>query len=97
MIGRYGIVVSTDIAVYEKGAARPTGGAGVIAFLIGPNANVVFDNVRSTFIDNVYDFYKPNPFSEYPIVDGKDSINIYLNALENCYKTYKAKHKLFNG
>ena len=29
---------------------------------------------RSTFIDNVYDFYKPNPASEYPTVDGKVSI-----------------------
>ena len=82
--------------MYTKGNARPTGGVGAIAFLIGPNAKIVFDNVRSTFIENVYDFYKPNPFSEYPIVDGKDSINIYINALENCYETFKAKNKIAN-
>lgn len=29
--GRYGLVVSGDIAVYKSGAARPTGGAGVVA------------------------------------------------------------------
>ncbi len=27
--GRYAIAVAGDIAVYEKGPARPTGGAGV--------------------------------------------------------------------
>lgn len=29
--GRYGLVVAGDIAVYKEGAARPTGGAGVVA------------------------------------------------------------------
>ena len=29
--------------------------------LIGPNAPIVFEDVRSTFIDNNHDFYKPNP------------------------------------
>ena len=52
-------MVSADVAVYAKGSARPTGGIGAIAFLIGPNAPLVFDDVRSTFIDNAYDFYKP--------------------------------------
>lgn len=54
-------MLSADIAVYPKGPARPTGGAGAIAMLIGPNANIVFDNARSTFMDNAYDFYKPDP------------------------------------
>ena len=58
--GRLGIVVSADIAVYPKGAARPTGGAGVICFLIGKNAPIIYEPIRSTFIDNQYDFYQPN-------------------------------------
>jgi len=41
--GRYAIVVCGDIAVYESGPARPTGGAGVVALLIGPDAPVRFD------------------------------------------------------
>ena len=68
--GRYGIVLSSDIAVYPKGNARPTGGAGVIAFLIGPNAPIAFDSVRSTFIDNEFDFYKPNP-SKYTLSESR--------------------------
>ena len=59
--GRYGIVLSSDVAVYPKGNARATGGAGAIAILIGPNAPIVCDPVRATFIDNAYDFFKPNP------------------------------------
>ena len=59
--GRLGIVVSSDIAVYPKGNARATGGAGAIAFLIGRGAPIVIEPVRSTFIDHQYDFYKPNP------------------------------------
>jgi hydroxymethylglutaryl-CoA synthase len=91
--GRYAILVSTDIAVYPKGSARPTGGAGCIAMLIGPNAPVVFDNVRSTFMDHTYDFYKPDPHVEYPTVDGHQSIEIYLNALRESYKTFKSKYE----
>lgn len=41
--GRNAIVVSGDIAVYAEGAARPAGGAGACAMLIGPNAPVVFE------------------------------------------------------
>lgn len=41
--GRNAIVVAGDIAVYAEGAARPAGGAGACAMLIGPNAPVVFD------------------------------------------------------
>lgn len=85
------MVLASDLAVYAKGSARPTGGAGCIGLLIGPNAPLVFENIRSTFIDNAYDFYKPVLNSEYPIVDGHLSINIYLNALEQCYNTLKQK------
>jgi len=71
--GRYGIVVAVDIAVYEDGPARPTGGAGAIAMLIGKNAKIIINPTRSTFIDHEWDFYKPIPSSEYPTVDGKFS------------------------
>ena len=60
--------------------------------LIGPDAPVVFDNVRSTFMDHTYDFYKPNPHVEYPTVDGHQSIEIYLNALRQSFKSFKEKY-----
>jgi len=59
--GRLALAVCADIAVYAAGAARPSGGAGAIAMLIGPNAPLVMDRgVRSSYMDHVYDFYKPN-------------------------------------
>ena len=44
-------------------------------------------------MDNVYDFYKPVPNSEYPTVDGHLSINVYLNALDQCYNSLKMKYR----
>ena len=41
--GRNAIVFAGDIAVYAEGGARPVGGAGACAILIGPNAPVVFE------------------------------------------------------
>lgn len=36
-------MVAADIAVYASGNARPTGGAGAVAMLIGPNAPLVVE------------------------------------------------------
>ena len=35
-------------------------------------------------MEHVYDFYKPDLSSEYPVVDGKLSIQCYLRALGGC-------------
>ncbi|XP_038971536.1 hydroxymethylglutaryl-CoA synthase-like [Phoenix dactylifera] len=96
--GRYGLVVCTDSAVYAKGPARPTGGAGAIAMLIGPNAPIPFESkYRGTHMIHVYDFYKPNLASEYPVVDGKLSQTCYLMALDSCYKRFCSKYEKFEG
>src|SRR4051812_15351999 len=57
--GRDAIVVAGGIALYAKGNARPTGGAGAVAMLIGPNAPLAMDtSVRGTYMQHAYDFYK---------------------------------------
>nr|CAD7428761.1 unnamed protein product [Timema monikensis] len=90
--GRFSLVVAGDIAVYAKGNARPTGGAGAVAMLIGPNAPLIFDRgARASYMAHAYDFYKPDLLSEYPTVDGKLSIQCYLTALDNCYQLYCKK------
>ncbi|XP_027205854.2 hydroxymethylglutaryl-CoA synthase isoform X2 [Dermatophagoides pteronyssinus] len=87
--GRYALVVAADIAVYASGAARPTGGCGAVAMLIGPNSAIILDRkVRSTYMANVYDFYKPDLSSEYPYVDGPLSNQCYLQALDQCFNLY---------
>ncbi|XP_066507839.1 hydroxymethylglutaryl-CoA synthase, cytoplasmic isoform X2 [Hoplias malabaricus] len=90
--GRYALVVAGDIAVYATGNARPTGGAGAVAMLVGPNAPLAFDRgLRGTHMQHAYDFYKPDMVSEYPVVDGKLSIQCYLSALDRCYSVYRNK------
>ncbi|KAG1360667.1 hydroxymethylglutaryl-CoA synthase [Cocos nucifera] len=96
--GRYGLVVCTDSAVYAEGPARPTGGAAAMAMLIGPNAPISFESkFRGTYMTHVYDFYKPNLASEYPVVDGKLSQTCYLMALDSCYKRFCSKYEKFEG
>ncbi|KAL7989056.1 hypothetical protein Chor_007975 [Crotalus horridus] len=90
--GRYALVVAGDIAVYATGNARPTGGAGAVAMLVGPNAPLIFERgLRATHMQHAYDFYKPDMVSEYPVVDGKLSIQCYLSALDRCYNVYRKK------
>lgn len=91
--GRDAIVVAGDIAIYAEGAARPTGGAGSIALLIGPDAPIVFDNQRGSYFEHAYDFYKPDFTSEYPVVDGHFSLACYVKAVDQCYKEYSKKLK----
>ncbi|XP_050714244.1 hydroxymethylglutaryl-CoA synthase, cytoplasmic-like isoform X5 [Eriocheir sinensis] len=90
--GRYAVVVAGDIAVYATGAARPTGGAGAVAMLVGPHAPLIMERgLRGSHMCHVYDFYKPDLSSEYPTVDGKLSIQCYLSALDACYQTFSRK------
>ncbi|KAF9263084.1 hydroxymethylglutaryl-CoA synthase [Marasmius fiardii PR-910] len=89
--GRNAIVVAGDIAVYAEGPARPAGGAGAVALLIGPNAPVVFEPIHGTYMTDTYDFYKPDLSSEYPEVDGPVSVVTYTGALDHAYSAYREK------
>ncbi|KAG0250920.1 hypothetical protein BG011_007973 [Mortierella polycephala] len=91
--GRLALVVAADIASYAEGPARPTGGAGAVAILIGPNAPLVFDQgVRSTHMNHLWDFYKPELASEYPTVDGHFSNTCYIRSVDACYSLYTKKY-----
>eukprot|EP00009_Paramoeba_aestuarina_P009918 CAMPEP_0201540114 /NCGR_PEP_ID=MMETSP0161_2-20130828/70773_1 /ASSEMBLY_ACC=CAM_ASM_000251 /TAXON_ID=180227 /ORGANISM="Neoparamoeba aestuarina, Strain SoJaBio B1-5/56/2" /LENGTH=509 /DNA_ID=CAMNT_0047947561 /DNA_START=49 /DNA_END=1578 /DNA_ORIENTATION=+ len=90
--GQYAIVVAGDIAVYEPGPARPTGGAGAVAMLVGPNAPLQLEGNRlGVHMEHQYDFYKPSLGSEYPAVDGALSIECYFRALDLCYERWIKK------
>ena len=81
--GRYAIVVCGDIAVYEKGPARPAGGCGAVALLMGPDASLVLEPQRTTHALDCWDFYKPKG-GEYPLVDGALSQACYLRCVDAC-------------
>ena len=84
--GKYAIVIAADVATYARGPARPTGGAGAVAILIGRDAPLSFDPTeRTTHATHVWDFFKPDPSVEHPVVDGALSQSCYYNALEDVY------------
>eukprot|EP00475_Leptophrys_vorax_P043868 TRINITY_DN8588_c0_g1_i1.p1 TRINITY_DN8588_c0_g1~~TRINITY_DN8588_c0_g1_i1.p1 ORF type:complete len:493 (-),score=23.63 TRINITY_DN8588_c0_g1_i1:67-1545(-) len=95
--GRYALVVAADSAVYAEGPARPTGGAGAVAMLVGPDAPLAFEaGLAASHASHVYDFYKPKLASEYPVVDGKLSQTCYTMALDHCYSGYCRKFEKRN-
>ncbi|KAK6071563.1 Hydroxymethylglutaryl-CoA synthase 1 [Seiridium cupressi] len=92
--GRDAVVVASDIALYDQPASRPTGGAGCVAMLIGPNASLSLDpSLRGVYMTNTYDFYKPDPNVEFPLVNGHDSIVCYQQALDGCHKDLLRRSK----
>ncbi|PWA00751.1 hypothetical protein BB558_003180 [Smittium angustum] len=93
--GRLALVVSGDIAVYASGNARPSGGVGIACILVGPDAPLALEfPLRGTFMEHVYDFYKPDLSSEFPTVDGPLSIVSYIKALDYAYLGYLKKLEL---
>ncbi len=93
---KYAIVICGDVALYGKGPARPTGGCGTIGILLGKGGSLLLENIRASFMKNAYDFYKPDPSSEYPTVDGHHSLDCYLEALFNCLNNYNKKKGIIN-
>jgi hydroxymethylglutaryl-CoA synthase len=92
--GRDAIVVAGDIALYERGNARPSGGAGCVAMLVGPDAALALEpRLRGSYVRHAYDFYKPNFSVEYPYVDGHLSLSCYTEALDACYRAYLESFK----
>lgn len=85
------IVIMADIANYETGAARCTGGAGAIAMLIGPNAPLVCTrSERVTHMEDTSDFYKPyhGKITEYPRFNSDQTLDCYLRGLEKCLHAF---------
>ncbi|KAJ1636891.1 hydroxymethylglutaryl-CoA synthase [Pavlovales sp. CCMP2436] len=89
--GRYAVVVCGDIATYAAGPARPTGGCGAVAMLIGPDAPLPISTARHSHAEHCWDFYKPEMHSEYPAVDGHLSNTIYLRSVDVCYGNFLDK------
>nr|CDS25783.1 hydroxymethylglutaryl coenzyme A synthase [Hymenolepis microstoma] len=96
--GRLALVVAADIAIYSTPSTQPTGGAGAVAILLGPNAPLAFDSgLRVCTMRNRYDFYKPLMKSIFPEVDGKLSIYCYREAVLTCYRRFKEKVEKLTG
>ena len=93
---KYAIVICSDIAIYNKGPARATSGCGALGILFGKGACISIEDIRASYFINVYDFYKPNPKSEYPVVDGQFSLKCYLESLYECLRKFIEKGGVIN-
>ncbi len=92
------LVIATDIARYGIGAAgEPTQGAGAVAMLISDQPSLIEFETQydGYYAHHVMDFWRPI-YSKEAFVDGRYSIQCYLEALEGAYHFYK-KNALQSG
>src|SRR5262249_39076208 len=89
--GRKALVVATDIARYEVGSsAEFTQGAGAAAMVVSAAPRLLrLGPVTGVFARNVYDFWRPLERRE-ALVDGKFSLQCYLDALAGAVGDYRA-------
>lgn len=85
------LVIASDIASYDlDSSGESTQGAAAVAMLVAADPAVaVLDPVSGLHTANVMDFWRPN-YRATPRVDGKLSINVYLDAVEHAWKDYES-------
>jgi len=89
--GRTALIVCTDIARYQLGSAgEPTQGAGAVALLVReePRLLELESGTSGSYSRNVDDFWRPLDRKE-ALVDGKLSVQCYLDALAGAYGEWK--------
>jgi hydroxymethylglutaryl-CoA synthase len=82
--GSKALIIASDIARYPLGApGEPTQGAGAVAMVISDRPNLLqFDpQISGHYTKQVMDFWRPL-YSTQAFVDGRFSIDCYLNALD---------------
>lgn len=89
--GRYGIAVATDISEADPYFMAFVG-ASCTATLFFPDAPLAHHSQRASCILHRFDFFKPVGWHHMgPVTDGKYSVEVYLDALDACYKTLRKK------
>lgn len=96
---RKALVIMTDVARYALGSpGEPTQGAGAVALLIekDPRLFALDTRLNGIFSKNVFDFWRPTGH-RVPIVDGKYSVQCYLEALEGAVTHFRSNLGLGQG
>lgn len=91
--GSKALIIASDIARYGIGdPGEPTQGAGAVAMVISDTPNLLhFDpEVSGYYTKQVMDFWRPL-YSKTAFVDGRYSIDCYLNALDGALADALAK------
>ncbi len=86
---RPALVITTDTALYARGdAGEATQGAGAVAMLVAEDPDLVaFSSEHGIGSIDETDFLKPN--QQFPSVDGKRSIQVYLSRMREALEDYK--------
>jgi hydroxymethylglutaryl-CoA synthase len=89
--GRKALVVATDIARYPlQSSAEFTQGAGAVSLIVSERPQLLaLDPFSGVFARSVYDFWRPLDRRE-ALVDGKFSVDCYLDALDGAVADYRA-------
>ncbi|WP_394829104.1 hydroxymethylglutaryl-CoA synthase family protein [Pendulispora albinea] len=90
---RYAIIIATDISKYPlRSAGEYTQGAGAVALLVCENPRLLElePGVTGTVTRNERDFFRPN-WSSTAVVDGKYSIDVYLDCIEGALSEYTSR------
>jgi hydroxymethylglutaryl-CoA synthase len=88
--GRAALVIATDTALYARGdPGEATQGAGAVAMLIDEDPNIVALSTEQGYGSaDETDFLKPN--QQFPSVDGKRSIQVYLARMREALEDYES-------
>ncbi|WP_049986232.1 hydroxymethylglutaryl-CoA synthase [Halobellus rufus] len=88
--GRAALVIATDTALYERGdPGEATQGAGAVAMLIDEDPDIVALSTEQGYGSaDETDFLKPN--QQFPSVDGKRSIQVYLARMREALEDYES-------
>lgn len=87
--GRSALVIATDTALYARGdAGEATQGAGAVVLLISEDPSVLTLSTEQGYGSaDETDFLKPN--QQFPSVDGKRSIQVYLARMREAWEDYE--------
>ncbi|POX51987.1 hydroxymethylglutaryl-CoA synthase [Streptomyces sp. Ru71] len=83
------LVVASDVSKYELDSpGEATQGAAAVAMLVSADPALVrIEEPSGLFTADVMDFWRPN-YRDAALVDGQESINAYLQAVEGAWKDY---------
>jgi hydroxymethylglutaryl-CoA synthase len=95
----YSLVIASDVSKYPLGTAGEyTQGAGAVALLVSENPRILsFERgLSATVTRDERDFFRPN-WSGAAVVDGKYSVDVYLDCVEAAFSSYASRLKPLLG